>query len=82
MARQELDIFVPSLKLAIEYQSEQHFEAIGSWGGDDALENTQQRDKEKRRKRDSNGVKLLYFDHTMELTEKFIAQKLEKAIAS
>lgn len=80
LARQELDIFVPSLNLAIEYQGEQHFMPIDAWGGDDALEKTQQRDEEKRRRCESNGVKLLYFDHEMELTEKFVARRLEEIL--
>ena len=81
LGRQELDIFIPSLNLAVEYQGEQHFESINAWGGDDALEKTQQRDEEKRRRCESEGVKLIYFDHTMELTEKFVARRLDEALA-
>jgi hypothetical protein len=81
LARQELDIFVPSLNLAIEYQGEQHFESIDAWGGEEALERTQQRDEEKRRKCESNGIRLVYFDHTMKLTEKFVAHQLEQVLA-
>jgi hypothetical protein len=81
LARQELDIFVPSLNLAIEYQGEQHFIPIDAWGGDDALEKTQQRDEEKRRRCESKGIKLLYFDHTMELSEKLVARRLEEILA-
>jgi len=80
LARQELDIFVPSLNLAVEYQGEQHFMPIDAWGGEDSFEKTQQRDEEKRRRCESKGVKLLYFDHTMELTEKFVARRLEEIL--
>ena len=80
LARQELDIFVPSLNLAIEYQGEQHFVPIDAWGGEDALEKTQQRDEEKKRRCESRGVKLLYFDHTMELTENFVARELDELV--
>lgn len=80
LARQELDIFVPSLNLAIEYQGEQHFVPIDAWGGEDALEKMRQRDEEKKRRCESNGVKLIYFDHTMELTEKYVALQLEKTV--
>lgn len=80
LARQELDIFVPSLNLAIEYQGEQHFLPIEAWGGESALEMTQQRDEEKKRRCAKKGVQLLYFDHTMELTEKFVQRRLEKIL--
>jgi hypothetical protein len=81
LARQELDIFVPSLNLAIEYQGEQHFTPIDAWGGDDALKKTQKMDEEKRRRCECKGIKLICFDYTMELTEKFVARQLEKEIA-
>ena len=81
LARQELDIFIPSLNLAIEYQGEQHFVPIDAWGGADALEKTQLRDEEKRRKCQRKGITLIYFDHTMTLTEKLVARELKKTIA-
>lgn len=81
LARQELDIFVPSLNLAIEYQGEQHFTAIDAWGGEDALEKTQQRDEEKKRRCERKGVKLIYFDQETELTEKFVASQLKNFIS-
>jgi hypothetical protein len=80
LVRQELDIFVPSLNLAVEYQGEQHFIPIDAWGGNDAFEKTQQRDEAKRRRCESKGVKLLYFDHTMELSEKFVARRIEEIL--
>lgn len=79
LGRQELDIFVPSLKLAIEYQGEQHFKPVDAWGGKDALKEGRRRDAEKRRKCERAGVKLIYFDYTMELTEIFVARQIKKA---
>jgi hypothetical protein len=80
LGRQELDIFVPSLKLAIEYQGEQHFKPIDAWGGEDALLRGQQRDDEKKQKCERAGLKLIYFDYRMELTEKFVARQLEQTL--
>ena len=77
LAHQELDIFVPSLKLAIEYQGEQHFNPVEAWGGEDGLQETRQRDNEKKLKCECAGIKLIYFDYTMELTEKFVARQLK-----
>ena len=44
----ELDIFLPELDLAFEYQGEQHFMSFSHWAGDDGLKNIQDRDAEKR----------------------------------
>lgn len=41
----ELDIFVSGLKLAIEYDGQQHFYPIESWGGAGAFEKQQYRDQ-------------------------------------
>jgi len=47
LARQELDIFIPALKLAIEYQGEQHFVPVEVWGGKNALKITQHETRRK-----------------------------------
>jgi tetratricopeptide (TPR) repeat protein len=56
---QHLDIYIPALKVAIEYQGEQHFEAIGLFGGEEGLQRTQERDTRKRQKCAEHGVRLL-----------------------
>lgn len=45
----ELDIYVPSRRLAIEYQGKQHFRPTGHWGGEEAFFRTQERDRRKQR---------------------------------
>jgi hypothetical protein len=45
---QRLDIYVPSLALAIEYQGIQHYEPIDLFGGDDGLVHRQEMDARKR----------------------------------
>ena len=56
----ELDIFVPSVMVAIEYQGEQHFEAMDHWGGEEALARTVERDKKKQRLCKKHGIEILY----------------------
>jgi hypothetical protein len=80
LGRQELDIFVPALKLAIEYQGEQHFEPVDAWGGEEGLKRTQERDVEKKRRCEDNGVTLIYFNHDAELSEEIVAARIRRAL--
>jgi len=60
IGRQHLDIFIPSLKVAVEYQGAQHFEPIAYFGGEKAYQATLKRDSLKRRKCKANGVRLIH----------------------
>ena len=55
----ELDFFCAELSLAIEYDGRQHFEPIKNWGGEDALEEIQRRDKEKNLGCKNIGIRLV-----------------------
>lgn len=68
----ELDIFLPSQQLAIEYQGIQHFQSIEAWGGQEALENVKRRDLRKAQLCRKNGIKLLYVNYDDLLTEDFV----------
>lgn len=48
LGNQRLDIFIPELKLAIEYQGQQHFKAVELFGGNEGYIKTKERDKDKR----------------------------------
>lgn len=45
---QSVDIFVEEERLAIEYQGQQHYEAVDLFGGEEGLLSTQARDERKR----------------------------------
>lgn len=47
-AGQSLDILIPSLELAIEYQGEQHYVALEHWGGEAGLATRRELDERKR----------------------------------
>lgn len=62
LGRQHIDIWIPDIKFAIEYQGIQHYESVKHFGGDKGLENNLKRDERKRKLCEENGVKLLYVD--------------------
>ncbi len=76
----ELDIFVPRLSLAIEYQGQQHFHAIATWGGEESLKANQERDRLKVLRCSQASVTLVTVDYTEPLTEDYIRQVIAKAI--
>lgn len=72
---QSVDIFVPDEKLAIEYQGQQHYEAVELFGGQEGLIATQARDERKRQLLQLNKIRLLEWPfhapiHTEELRER------------
>ncbi len=56
----ELDIFIPDLDLAFEYQGEQHYRPVAFFGGEPAFQKIKARDAEKRR---------FFADHDIQLVE-------------
>ena len=60
LGRQHLDIYIPELKIAVEYQGRQHSEPVEFFGGQEAFEKNLERDARKKRLCDENGVNLLY----------------------
>lgn len=71
----ELDIFIPELKLGIEYQGQQHFYPIKAWGGEHALKLIRERDARKKEICKKQGVRLVEIDYTEPLQEKYIKEK-------
>lgn len=62
---QSYDIFIPSQNIAIEYQGQQHYEAIDVFGGEKAFADNKKRDERKRLLSAEHGVKVLYWKYDM-----------------
>ncbi|MFV8830523.1 hypothetical protein [Alkalihalobacterium sp. APHAB7] len=60
LGKQHLDIFIPSLKVAIEYQGLQHDQPVDFFGGEEGFQKTKERDERKRKLCEENGVKIIY----------------------
>lgn len=76
LERLELDIFIPSLQLGIEYQGQQHYHPVSMWGGEVALIALQERDKRKKCLCKNLGITLMEVDYTEPLTYDHIKKRL------
>jgi hypothetical protein len=74
----ELDIFLPSQRLAFEYQGQQHYHPVKAWGGQKALEELQARDARKADICEQLGIELVTVDYTEPLTEDHIRKVLQE----
>jgi hypothetical protein len=72
----ELDLYIPRLRLGVEYQGQQHFHAIRAWGGEEALQAVRERDALKARTCRKAGVRLVTFDYTEALTEEHVMRRV------
>ena len=76
----EIDIFVPSLNLAIEYQGRQHYESIDFFGGKKAFEKRQILDEKKRKLLKEHNINLLEWKYTIEMTKQRVKKEINKTI--
>lgn len=80
LGKQSLDIYIPSKKVAVEYQGTQHFYEVSIFGGEEGLYETQRRDELKRRLCHENGVRLLEWRFDNPLTEDWFKSELIRKI--
>ncbi|GAB4448649.1 MAG: hypothetical protein Fur0028_03740 [Bacteroidales bacterium] len=77
----ELDIFIPALKLGIEYQGEQHYQIIEHWGGEKGFEKRIENDKRKLELCKQNNYTLVEFTFNDDINRDFVIERLEKYIS-
>ncbi|SCY25555.1 PDDEXK family nuclease [Alkaliphilus peptidifermentans] len=63
LSPQSLDIFIPELKIGIEYQGIQHYESIDYFGGEEGFKHRVWLDNEKRRKCSENSIALIEWNY-------------------
>ncbi len=69
LGRQSLDLYIPSIRTGIEYQGIQHYRPVDFFGGEDALAQRQELDRQKRTLCEENHVRLLEWQYDLEPTE-------------
>ena len=80
LGRQRFDIFIPGLRLAIEYQGQQHYDPIAFFGGSEGLAKTRERDKRKALLSKENRVTLVYFRYDEQISLEVVKKRLEDAL--
>ena len=78
LGRQRLDVFIPELRLAIEYQGCQHYEPVPYFGGEDGFRQTQERDRLKAKLCSENGIMLVFFRYDEIITKELVETRIIK----
>ena len=80
--RQSLDIVIPSLAVAIEYQGEQHYLALAHWGGEIGLAARRELDERKRDACWRAGIRLIEWRYDEPVSVEAVRARLSLADAS
>jgi hypothetical protein len=80
LGRQRLDVFLPRLRLGIEYQGRQHFEPVDFFGGEAGFARNQERDAKKKDLCKQNGITLIYFRYDEDLSLSTVKSRLKVAL--
>ena len=73
-----LDVYIPHLSLAFEYQGIQHFRPLRHLGGDKQFLEVRKRDKRKLELCRTEGIRLIYFDQSDKMTESHIQKRISQ----
>lgn len=77
LGRQSLDLYIPSIRTGIEYQGIQHYLPVDFFGGEDALAQRQELDRQKREQCRENHVRLVEWPYTIDPTDRNVTELLE-----
>lgn len=69
LGRQHVDIWIPSLNVAIEYQGLQHFQPLDFFGGQETFEKTVERDLRKKALCADHGVRLVEVRYDVSMSD-------------
>ena len=73
-----LDIFIPSKKIAIEYQGEQHYKPVKRFGGETKLNSQMMRDEIVRMKCKQNGILLIEWPYYNKVTKDSVTKVFQQ----
>lgn len=76
LGRQSLDLYIPSLRTAIEYQGIQHYLPVEFFGGEEALSQRRDLDRVKKELCTANDVQLIEWPYSVDPTVKNVKEML------
>ena len=76
LGRQSLDLYIPSLSTAIEYQGVQHYLPVEFFGGEEALCQRRDLDRVKKELCAANSVQLIEWPYSVDPTDKNVRKML------
>ena len=76
LGRQSLDLYVPSLRTAVEYQGIQHYLPVEFFGGEEALAQRRELDRVKRELCEANEVRLIEWPYDVAPTQENVREML------
>ena len=77
LGNQSLDIYIPSIRVGIEYQGVQHYSSVEMFGGEEALHKRIKLDELKKQKCRENQVKLLEWKYTEPISDVKLKEKMD-----
>lgn len=77
LGRQSLDLYIPSLRTAIEYQGIQHYRPVPFFGGEETLIARWELDRQKKQLCEESRVRLIEWPYDLEPTDKNVRKMLE-----
>ena len=76
LGMQSIDIYIPELGLAIEYQGQQHYEPVALFGGEEGFHLARARDERKRALLNANKVRLLEWRYDSPITRAELLKRI------
>ena len=76
LGMQSIDIYVPELNIAIEYQGQQHYEPVDLFGGEEGFSITRARDEKKKAILNANDVRLLEWPYNASITMEELIERM------
>ena len=73
-----LDIYIPSLKAAIEYQGQQHYEPVSHFGGKKTYDGISKRDLTKKELCSAKNIKLIEWKYDVEITDENVKKLISE----
>lgn len=78
LKHQHFDVFIPSLKLAFEYQGKQHYEPVDFFGGNEGFLDNIRRDTQKFDLSNKNHIRIIYWRYDEPISYDLLMEKINK----